>query len=355
MIRACVCVWRSCMALQWLLLSSTKFGEQAKALSIAYSVIDRNGKRKRTRKENRLQPVTSFFVEFLRGTLHDHCATDGGLGSEFAISHCLLQRVQQGDLVCWTSVVIAQNAFKIWIQDQIQIQRCRTPQEGSTHLAQRLCHVAMFVYQGTGSSPVLCTFGRNCVTGGPCGMSKHQLFPMHQTLKQPCVFLLSCRPWFSQFQPVIAHSVLQDPFNLLSTDTPQTAADIGWFSEIDAGAVLWGIGCSPGAVVAVHWQRWESLVGFEKKIWGLRTQKGIHMNPWKSVLVKIYCIRPHRLRLENCRDQDFCGFGLGLYAKHQNDSCWNFHYKKLGLEACTKHIFHPNWVWSMVLGTRRHL
>jgi len=60
---------------------------------------------------------------------------------------------------------------------------------------------------------------------------------------------------------VIAHSVLQDPFNLL-TDTPQTAADIGWFSEIDAGAALWGIGCSPGAVVAVHWQRWQSLVGF---------------------------------------------------------------------------------------------
>jgi len=55
----------------------------------------------------------------------------------------------------------------------------------------------------------------------------------------------------SRYHIVSSSEYSKDPFNLL-TDTPQTAADIGWFSEIDAGAALWGIGCSPGAVVAVH-------------------------------------------------------------------------------------------------------
>ena len=47
---------------------------------------------------------------------------------------------------------------------------------------------------------------------------------------------------------------VKDPFNLLSTENPQSAANIGWFPEIDAGAALWGLGCSPGAVVAVAQQ-----------------------------------------------------------------------------------------------------
>ena len=69
--------------------------------------------------------------------------------------------------------------------------------------------------------------------------------------------------FFTETQP-------KDPFNLLSSQSPQGAADIGWFPEIDAGAALWGLGCSPGAVVAVARMQWFTIytIGFVKSYTG---------------------------------------------------------------------------------------